>query len=133
MLFRSLDGPAYREQLLANPEVFGVAPDAIAAGWVRVAADADDLLLGYALARPSDADDEAWDLDGLFVEPRVMGRGVGRALVQDVAGRARGTGAREVSVVANPQASGFYERLGFRAGDEVETRFGPARRMSRPV
>ena len=81
----------------------------------------------------SDADDEAWDLDGLFVEPRVMGRGVGRALVQDVAGRARGTGAREVSVVANPQASGFYERLGFRAGDEVETRFGPARRMSRPV
>jgi hypothetical protein len=32
--------------------------------------------------------------------------------------------------VANPQAGGFYERVGFVSAGEAQTRFGPAPRMA---
>jgi predicted N-acetyltransferase YhbS len=55
-----------------------------------------------------------------------MRRGVGRALIADAAERARAEGAERISVIANPRATGFYERVGFVAGAPAQTRFGPA-------
>jgi len=47
-----------------------------------------------------------------------------------VAARARAAGARRIDVVANPNALGFYRKVGFRAVGEVATRFGPGLAMT---
>jgi hypothetical protein len=47
--------------------------------------------------------------------------------------RARAEGAKRISVIANPRATGFYERVGFEAGEPAEARFGPATWMYRAV
>jgi ribosomal protein S18 acetylase RimI-like enzyme len=70
------------------------------------------------------------ELDDLFVEPDSMGLGVGRLLVDDVATRAAASGASHVDVIANPNALGFYERLGFEITGQASTSFGSAPRMS---
>jgi GNAT superfamily N-acetyltransferase len=66
------------------------------------------------------------ELDGLFVEPDLTGRGIGRALVNDVARALRAQGVWHIDVIANPTAIGFYTRLGFVRGADVATQFGPA-------
>ena len=38
-----------------------------------------------------------------------------------------------VDVVANPNALGFYQKVGFDQLGEVATQFGPGLRMTRPV
>ena len=58
--------------------------------------------------------DGACELDGLFVEPELMGRGIGRELVADVI--ARSEGATGSTSPPTPARSGFYEKLGFRPG-----------------
>jgi GNAT superfamily N-acetyltransferase len=120
----SLVWEEYREPLLANPGVIVVPAGAIAAGRVRVAVS-EDGPAGFSVVTP--VIDGACELDGLFVEPDLMGRGIGRELVADVV--TRSDGAERLDVIANPRAVGFYEKLGFLAGDTVETRFGAALRM----
>jgi GNAT superfamily N-acetyltransferase len=120
----SLVWEEYREPLLAEPEVIVVPAGAISAGRVRVAV-AGDGPAGFSVVTP--VIDGACELDGLFVEPELMGRGIGRELVADVV--ARSDGARRLDVIANPRAIGFYEKLGFQPGDTVQTRFGAALRM----
>jgi GNAT superfamily N-acetyltransferase len=124
----SLVWEEYREPLLAAPEVIVVPAGAIAAGRVRVAVAADGPA-GFSVVTP--VIDGACELDGLFVEPELMGRGIGRELVADV--MARSDGARRLDVIANPRAVGFYEKLGFQPGDPVQTRFGAALRMHLPL
>ena len=117
-----------REFLLANPDAIEVPPDAIREGRVRVAVDRDGNLLGFTVVlAPKDG---AVELDGLFVDPAAMRRGVGVALVRDACARARAAGAERVDVIANDNALGFYERLGFRSRGWAQTRFRPAPRMS---
>jgi putative acetyltransferase len=70
-------------------------------------------LLGYAAIRGG-------ELTAAFVRPRAQGAGVGRALVQAAARRARRGGARALHVLAARSAEGFYAALGFR-------RIAPAR------
>jgi GNAT superfamily N-acetyltransferase len=117
----------YREQLAAHPDAIEVPLDAIRAGRVRVAIDGEGGIVGFSLVLPTQAG--ACELDGLFVDPDHMGGGVGRQLVADAASRAREAGADRIEVIANLRATGFYEKVGFRAGSEVPTSFGPAVRM----
>ena len=116
----------YRDQLAANPQVFGVSPDDLRRRRVRVAVGANGVL-GFSVARPSRA--TTYELDDLFVEPSCMGQGVGRALVDDVVTIARAAGATRIDVTAN-EAIGFYDELGFSRGEPTRTQFGPAHRMS---
>jgi GNAT superfamily N-acetyltransferase len=118
----------YRAQLVAHPEAIAAPHEAIAAGWVRVAVDAGGRLLGFATAVPGEAG--SWELEDLFVEPDVMRRGVGRLLVEDLAKSAADMGAMSLDVTANPNAAGFYSRLGFGETGRASTRFGPAPRMT---
>lgn len=119
---------AYREQLAANPDVIELPQAFIDNGWVRVAVAVDETPTGFSVVIP--ADDEVHELDGLFVEPAVMLRGVGRALVEDAAARASDEGAQALEVTAGP-AQGFYARVGFELIGDAQTRFGPAVRMRR--
>ena len=122
----SMDGPAYRAQLAAHPDAIELPASQIAAGLVRVA-ERDGVVVGFSVLLAASAG--ACVLDGLFVEPRVMRRGIGRRLIEDAARIALERGATRIEVVANPQAVPFYESVGFVASGHADTRFGPAPRM----
>jgi GNAT superfamily N-acetyltransferase len=118
----SLELPEYREQLIRNPDAIHLPPAQIANGQVIVA-EWNGRIAGFAAV-------VGGELDGLFVEPDLWGLDIGRALVNAATNRARRKGLA-LTVIANPRARGFYEKCGFRVEGAVETRFGPALRMSR--
>jgi GNAT superfamily N-acetyltransferase len=120
-----------REWLLATPDAIEIPVDAIADGRLRVAVDASGALLGFSLVLPVARG--ACELDGLFVAPEHMRRGIGGALVRDAAERARARGADRLTVIANDNALRFYQRAGFRGDRWVPTRFRPGLRMSLPL
>jgi GNAT superfamily N-acetyltransferase len=53
-------------------------------------------------------------LDYMFVEPRLIGRGVGRALWDHAVAQARRLGYPALIVVSDPNAEGFYAKMGAR-------------------
>jgi GNAT superfamily N-acetyltransferase len=118
----SLELPDYREQILANPDAIHVPPAQLANGQVIVA-ELEGVIVGFAAV-------VGGELDGLFVEPDLWGRGIGRALADAATHEARKRGL-SLSVVANPSARTFYESCGFTVEGETWTRFGPALRMTR--
>jgi N-acetylglutamate synthase-like GNAT family acetyltransferase len=78
---------------------------------VVVAVDEGEHLLGvYAL----EAQGRVIDLDLLFVDPPAIGSGIGKALFKDAISEARMLGGREMTVLADPHAAGFYEKMGCR-------------------
>ena len=121
---------AYREQLAANPDAIELPERFVTERWVRVAVDLEDRPLGFSVVIPTTR--HVHELDGLFVEPDQMSRGVGRALITDAADRARAQGADALEVTAGP-AQGFYERVGFDLIGVAQTRFGPAVRLRREL
>jgi GNAT superfamily N-acetyltransferase len=121
---------AYREQLAAHPDAIEMPQTFLDRGWVRVAVDDKGAPIGFSIVIP--ATGGFYELDGLFVDPAHMARGVGKALVKDAVERASGQGAACLDVTAGP-AQGFYERVGFRLIGAAQTRFGPAVRMRREL
>lgn len=117
-----------RADLAAHPDAIEPPHPAIAEGRARVAVDASGRVLGFSVVLA--IADGRCELDDLFVEPDRMRRGIGRILVHDVAARARAAGAQYVDVIANPNALGFYSRLGFEVTGRAATRFGEAPRMT---
>ena len=112
----------YRAQLQAHPDAVHLPAEQIALGQVHVAEE-DGRVLGFAALVDA-------ELDALFVEPELWGRGIGRALIDRSVHLARRKGLT-LTVVASPTARVFYEKCGFAVEGEAETRFGPALRMSR--
>jgi N-acetylglutamate synthase-like GNAT family acetyltransferase len=55
---------------------------------------------------------DRWHLEHVWVEPSVHGRGFGRALVTHALEEARARHGGVVELLADPYATGFYERLG---------------------
>jgi GNAT superfamily N-acetyltransferase len=76
-----------------------------------VVAERGGVLLGfYRLAgRPPVA-----ELADLFVDPEAIGRGVGAALFADAVDRARALGIVRLTIDSDPNAEGFYARMGAR-------------------
>jgi len=74
-------------------------------------AEAAGCAVGFAALIPQGA---AAVLDDLWVEPAWIGRGVGRKLFDACASRARELGAERMEWEAEPNAVGFYEKLGGR-------------------
>ena len=64
----------------------------------------------YALA-PTDAP-SVLSLEHLWVHPEAMGRGYGRRLVAHARAEAARRGAAWLDIISDPQAEGFYRRLG---------------------
>jgi len=83
----------------------------IAAGRVLVAFDAAGRTIGVAGVVP---EGETADLDVLFVDPPAIGGGAGRLLFAAAAALARQLGARRLTILADPNAASFYERMGAR-------------------
>ena len=118
----ALELPEYRDQLFADPEAIYLPQGQIANGQVIVA-EIDGELVGFAAV-------VGGELDGLFVEPELWGWGVGKALVDAAVHEARRRGLA-LKVIANPRARRFYQHCGFSVEGEVQTRFGPALRMTK--
>lgn len=56
--------------------------------------------------------DEEWEVDHLWVEPAMIGRGIGKRLLDALLAKAARLGAARVLVEADPHAEGFYARHG---------------------
>jgi GNAT superfamily N-acetyltransferase len=100
--------PEFMALILA---ALGVAGEDIAAGDVWVATGADGQIPGVVALAPCDAPG-ALDLNKLFIEPRHIRSGVGRALLAHAIAEARRRGARRLTILADPSAAAFYERAG---------------------
>jgi GNAT superfamily N-acetyltransferase len=116
----------HRQDLLDHPDAIALPVEQIVAGQIEIA-ERGGRVLGFSavLAGP----DSCVELDGLFVEPDAWRCGIGRALVESAARRARPEGARAMMVTGNPNAAGLYRACGFVEVGEAETRFGPAPRF----
>jgi GNAT superfamily N-acetyltransferase len=126
----SLANPMDRDALLANPDAIELPLEQIAAGQVFVA-ESDGGIVGFAAVVPRQ--DGGAEIDALFVEPHAWKRGIGRSLVDHCAEIAGRRGAGVLHVIGNPHAESFYTACGFHLTGTVETRFGVALTMRRPL
>ncbi|MCF8880771.1 GNAT family N-acetyltransferase [Hyphobacterium sp. SN044] len=86
-----------------------VDPDLIAGDFVRVAEDASGRALGVVQVDPKG---KAGTLDLLFIEPFAIGTGAGRALYDWAKARLKAAGETRITILSDPDARGFYERMG---------------------
>jgi GNAT superfamily N-acetyltransferase len=126
----SLANEGDREAILAHPDAIDLPIEQIASGDVFVLV-LDGRIAGFAALLPRPDGDA--ELDGLFVEPDLRRRGVGRSLVEHCAEVALGRGSRAIHVVGNPHADAFYLSCGFSTIGSYETRFGPGRLMRKEL
>ncbi len=68
-------------------------------------------------------------LDYMFVDPEFIGRGVGRALMDHAVALARDLGHGTLTIVADPNAEGFYRRLGAQRVGSQASDVGPDRQL----
>jgi GNAT superfamily N-acetyltransferase len=73
-----------------------------------------------------------WSLEHVWVEPSAHGGGIGRALVMRALDEARRRRPGVVELLADPFASGFYERLGARHAGVVAAPMPGARDRTLP-
>jgi ribosomal protein S18 acetylase RimI-like enzyme len=66
-----------------------------------------------------------------FVEPALIGTGIGHALMTELIARARTMGIAVMMVDSDPQAEGFYRRHGFRRVGEAPSGSIPGRSLPR--
>jgi GNAT superfamily N-acetyltransferase len=85
-----------------------VTPESLGAQTVFVAEDGEAVVGFYRLCGEGDE----VELDLLFVEPRVIGKGCGRRLWRHAVETARGRGHRRLIVASDPFAEPFYRAMG---------------------
>jgi len=117
------DRPLYAE----HPELLDWPGAGAREGRTRVAI-VDGRPVGFATLSFADA---RADLEDLFVDPDWMRRGIGRALVEDIADIAQLAGWEVIEVDANPHALAFYTDVGFTVLGEVAVEYGTGTRMRR--
>jgi GNAT superfamily N-acetyltransferase len=74
-------------------------------------AEADGEEIGWASLEPRDG---PWWLADLWVVPKWIGKGIGTRLFRRAAAQARDEGAGALEWEAEPNAIGFYEKMGAR-------------------
>lgn len=85
-----------------------ITPEFISANQVFVAENAGSLLGFYALV----VKQEKAELDHMWVAPSHIGSGVGKELFLHAMQRAAEERIAEVEILADPNAAGFYEKMG---------------------
>lgn len=97
--------PEARAMIVAFAEGWSV-PEGPHEVWVL---EADGAIAGFHALIPHGDDLE---LDLFFTADAAQGTGVGRRLFDHMAERARALGAARVMISSNPEAAGFYRRMG---------------------
>ena len=105
-----------------------ITPDYVAANRVYVAESESDLLGFYALIRR----EEKAELDHIWVMPAHIGTGVGKQLFLHAMQIAAGERVSEVEILSDPNAEGFYLKMGaHRTGEAVSEIDGEERVLPR--
>lgn len=91
-------------------------------------AEQDAAVVGLAQVRITGADA---DLVRLFVEPALIGTGVGRLLFEWATAKAREFGAVRMMIEADPGAAPFYERMGAQQAGFTPSQSIPGRMLPR--
>lgn len=97
--------PEARAMIVRYAETWSV-PDGAHEVWL---AEEGGAVVGFFALIPHGADQE---LDLFFTANDAQGSGLGRRLFEVMAERARALGAAWVVISSNPEAAGFYRRMG---------------------
>jgi len=98
-------------------ETLTIRAEFIAAN-VAYCATEDSRAVGFYLLT---SESDGLHLDHLWILPDAMGRGIGRALFEHAVEEARTLGHRKFKIEADPNAEGFYARMGARRVGEAVT------------
>jgi GNAT superfamily N-acetyltransferase len=120
---RSPDGPELTRMVRGSGAYDGeyrvmVAPQLIddtylAANPTRVCVDDQGTIVGFAsLLVPGRGVEGEAELDFMFVADGRQGRGIGRALMDDVVAVGRNMGVERLHIVSHPPSEGFYRSVG---------------------
>jgi GNAT superfamily N-acetyltransferase len=85
-----------------------ITPEFISTADVCVAEVDGEVAGFYALI----FEEKRTNLEHLWVLPSHMGQGIGRALIEHALDRCRAKGCHSLEIVSDPNAQGFYERMG---------------------
>jgi GNAT superfamily N-acetyltransferase len=91
-------------------DILAMRPEFIAAN-VAYAAIENGRAVGFYLLT---AEEDGLHLDHLWITPDAMRRGIGRALFEHAVEQARNSGFAAIKIEADPNAEGFYQRMGAR-------------------
>jgi N-acetylglutamate synthase-like GNAT family acetyltransferase len=93
-----------------------------------VAEEADEIRGFYALC----VNGGRAELEHMWVRPQYIGTGIGKELFLDAMDKATALNVREVEIVADPNAAGFYEKMGAeRVGEADSSVDGQVRKLPR--
>ncbi len=116
----------YPEQWMERwRESLTITPDFIRRNEVYVAVVEGEMVGFYALAGQG----HKIELEHLWVTPEHIGTGVGRALFDHAVRRAGTLGAEILGIEADPNAEGFYRRMGARRVGETSYPIDNQRRV----
>jgi GNAT superfamily N-acetyltransferase len=93
-----------------------ITPDYLEAHTVFCAADETGRVVGFYTLERDGAD---FRLENLFLAPDFIGHGLGRQLFEHAVRTAREQGATELLIESDPNAEGFYLRMGARRVGEL--------------
>jgi GNAT superfamily N-acetyltransferase len=93
----------WRDILTMRPEFIAANP--------AYSAREDGRAVGFYLLT---TEGDGLHLDHLWISPLAMGRGIGRALFEHAVTQARALGFQAIKIEADPNAEGFYKRMGAR-------------------
>jgi GNAT superfamily N-acetyltransferase len=94
-----------------------ISPDFVTSTDVYVAEEEGEPLGFYALV----ANNEKAELEHMWVAPAHIGRGVGKELFIHAMQRAAGQNISEVEICSDPNAEGFYRKMGASRIGEVKS------------
>ena len=105
-----------------------ITPEYISANQVFVAEDDEHVIGFYALV----VSGNHAELDHMWVSPDHLGTGVGKALFVHAMRSAKGQNLSEVEILSDPNAEGFYQKMGaYRTGDSLSEVDGQPRVLPR--
>ena len=89
-------------------DILTMRPESISANMTFAAVEHDRAIGFYMLTTEGDG----VHLDHLWIEPAEMGRGIGRALFEHAVAQTKAAGFDSIKIEADPNAEGFYQRMG---------------------
>ena len=105
--------------------VLGVSPAMIRSKDFFVGRSEGDIVFIYSLRRKGKG---MYELDDCWVAPGYIGRGYGRMMFEHMVGTLRSVGGITLEILSDPNAEGFYRRMGaVRVGER------PSRVDGRPL
>ncbi len=107
-----------------------VTPETLAKGETWLCEDDTGLAIGFFDVRAEDGIAEVY---ALFVSPELIGSGVGGALWQKLESLANSMQLASIGIDSDPQALGFYQRMGATVVGEAPSGSIPGRSLPRLI